>query len=299
MVDPDGYVYNQETNPNGGGLWRGNRNLAASEGGVDLNRNYGFEWAGHDIPFWGSAPFSEPETQAMRDFCMGRKFKLALNYHDFSDRFLLHPWGYSSSRVHTPDSTIYRELGAKMTELNGYPYGPVVELIYEAPGNHDDWMYGEQEVKNKIMAMAPEVGAGFWPRPDLIFVFAHGMLHMNLVLAQGPGVISEGDIVSVVEEKEIEGLPAAFNLSQNYPNPFNSSTTITYQLIQTNDIQLVIYNLTGQKVATLVAGTRESGTYTLHWNGRDASGRALASGVYLYRIKAGTQVKTRKLLLLR
>ena len=298
VVNPDGYVYAEKLNPEGGQGWRGNRNLSASEHGVDLNRNYGFEWAGHDIPFWGSAPFSEPETQAMRDFCIGRKFKLALNYHDFSKRLLLHPWGYNSNIVHTPDSTTYRELGAKMTALNGYPHGPIAELIYEAPGNHDDWMYGEQEVKNKIMAMAPEVGAGFWPRPDSIFVFAHRMLHMNLVLAQGLGVIPP-DVLSTFEESDSDILPMAFTLSQNYPNPFNASTTITYQLPQTSDIQLAIYNLDGQKVATLVAGTRESGTYTLLWDGRDDDSHALASGVYLYRLKTGTQSQTRKLLLLR
>ena len=298
VVNPDGYVYGEELDPEGGRGWRGNRNLSVSQYGVDLNRNYGFGWAGEGIGSRGDAPFSEPETQAMRDFCIGREFKLALNYHDFIEGLLLHPWGYNSSIVHTPDSTTYRELGAKMTALNGYPHGPVVELIYEAPGYHDDWMYGEQEVKGKILAMTPEVGAGFWPRPDSIFVFAHRMLHMNLVMAQGPGVIHPG-ISSGIERSESNILPKAFTLFQSYPNPFNAGTTIKYQLARASDVQLAIYNLKGQKEATLVGGRREPGTYTLLWDGRDDGGRLLASGVYLCRLASATQAEALKLLLLR
>ncbi len=64
-------------------------------------------------------------------------------------------------------------------------------------------------------------------------------------------------------------------------------------------VNLALYNLAGQKVATLAQGPRPAGTYTLHWDGRDAQGRALASGVYLYRLRAGEQVGTRRLLLLK
>ncbi len=60
-----------------------------------------------------------------------------------------------------------------------------------------------------------------------------------------------------------------------------------------------MYNLTGQKVATLALGLREAGTYALRWDGRDDDGRGLASGVYLYRLEAGERVATRKLLLIR
>ncbi len=65
------------------------------------------------------------------------------------------------------------------------------------------------------------------------------------------------------------------------------------------EIDLAVYNLTGQKFATLAQGLREAGTYTLRWDGRDDDGRDLATGVYLYRLKAGERVETRKLLLLR
>ena len=96
-----------------------------------------------------------------------------------------------------------------------------------------------------------------------------------------------------------EALPAAFTLLQNYPNPFNSDTVIRFALPTSEDVELAIFNLTGQKVAIPVEGVREAGTYTVRWDGRDDNGRELASGVYLYRLRTGgkKQMETRKLVL--
>ncbi len=93
--------------------------------------------------------------------------------------------------------------------------------------------------------------------------------------------------------------PAAFALAQNVPNPFNSSTTLRFALPRAADIELAIYNLTGQKVARLARGWHAAGHYTAHWAGRNDAGMRLASGVYIYRLRAGEQVQVRKLLLLR
>ena len=88
-------------------------------------------------------------------------------------------------------------------------------------------------------------------------------------------------------------------LGQNYPNPFNGATVIRFDLPQGGPVDLALYNLAGQKVATLVAGYRAAGSYSVHWEGLDAAGRPLASGLYLYRLRAGTQMERRKLSLLR
>jgi len=106
-------------------------------------------------------------------------------------------------------------------------------------------------------------------------------------------------VTGIEEEADLSVLPKSFALEQNYPNPFNSSTMIRFALPQSAEVDLALYNLVGQKVATLVEGTREAGTYTIRWDGRDAHGRELASSVYLYRLKAGSQEKTRRLLLVR
>ena len=78
-----------------------------------------------------------------------------------------------------------------------------------------------------------------------------------------------------------------------------SETTISFDLPRSQEIELALYNLAGQKAATLAQGRRQAGTYTLRWDGRDDAGIELASGVYLYRLTAGDPVATRKLLLLR
>ena len=83
-------------------------------------------------------------------------------------------------------------------------------------------------------------------------------------------------------------------MEQNVPNPFNSSTLIRFTLAAPQKVELALYNLAGQRVATLVEGAREAGSYQVRWDARD-----FASGVYLYRLQAGSRLLTRKLVLLR
>jgi len=108
------------------------------------------------------------------------------------------------------------------------------------------------------------------------------------------------DQTAVLEERQ-NVLPEGFSLDQNYPNPFNSDTVIRFALPEGDDVELAVYNLAGQQVMTLVQGAREVGTYSVRWDGRDDGGRALASGVYLYRLRTGNgqQEEMRKLLLLK
>ena len=105
--------------------------------------------------------------------------------------------------------------------------------------------------------------------------------------------------ITAVVEQQTEGEAQAFALAQNWPNPFNSETTIGFALPHGGPVELAVFNLAGQKVATLAAGQRAAGRYTLQWDGRDSGGRELASGVYLYRLQAGERVETRKLLLMK
>ncbi len=93
--------------------------------------------------------------------------------------------------------------------------------------------------------------------------------------------------------------PTGFVLNQNSPNPFNPSTVISYQLPANSHATLRIFNLLGQEVRTLVNGLQTAGEHEVTWDGKDNGGRAVASGVYLYRLEAGGQVKTRKLMLLK
>ena len=115
-------------------------------------------------------------------------------------------------------------------------------------------------------------------------------------------VVTEGRptvLPSLVREAQVGSRPTRFALEQNYPNPFNPETTIRFHLPRSQQIELAIYNLGAQRVATLVQGHREAGSYSVRWDGLDDAGLELASGVYFYRLTAGERVETKKLLLLR
>lgn len=105
-------------------------------------------------------------------------------------------------------------------------------------------------------------------------------------------LITEGNASAIGEDSS----PAlrSFQLNQNYPNPFNPSTAISYQLSTVSDVQLVIYNALGQKVRTLVNGRQEAGEYALTF---DAS--ELSSGIYYYKLTAGSFVQIRKMILMK
>ena len=103
---------------------------------------------------------------------------------------------------------------------------------------------------------------------------------------------------ALVEDFAAE-LPREFALEQNYPNPFNSGTAITFDLPYGETVDLTVYTIFGQEVATLVHGTQAAGYHQVFWDGRDEDGAELASGVYLYHLQVGNQLKTRKMLLLR
>ena len=105
---------------------------------------------------------------------------------------------------------------------------------------------------------------------------------------------------TAVREERTAALPRALTLGQNYPNPFNNRTAIRFALPHEEWVELALYDLAGQKVATLVSGARMAGFYAVHWDGRDDRGRAVASGAYLYRLETGASGQiTRKLLLVK
>ena len=172
IVNPDGFLHNEATNPNGGGMWRKNRrNNGDGSYGVDPNRNYPYEW-GCD---WGSsgstssetyrgpAPASEPEVQAMIAFINAHDFVTRQSWHTYSE-LTLYPWGYTTAD--TPDEDIFREMAAAMVQYNGYTPGQPGDVLYDVCGGNFDWDYGAQTEHTKIFGFSNEIGSssdGFWP----------------------------------------------------------------------------------------------------------------------------------------
>jgi hypothetical protein len=113
----------------------------------------------------------------------------------------------------------------------------------------------------------------------------------------GEGTLTVGvnTAISVVDEAK----PRSFTLAQNYPNPFNAETIIPFQIPREEVVSLAIYNLQGQLVSRLVNGPLAAGTYRVIWKGVDRSGVPMGSGVYLYRISAGGQQITRRMMLVK
>jgi hypothetical protein len=296
VVNPDGYVYNETTNPDGGGFWRKNRrDNGGGEFGVDPNRNYGYNWGyddGGSSPFtWsetyrGPAPFSEPENQAIRDFLEGgRRVSVALNYHTFSN-LLLYPWGYTPD-VQTPDDAVFAALGDTLTHRNGYVYGQGSQILYVTNGDANDWMYGEQTTKPKILAFTPEVGYDFWPDPMDVYRLADENLEANLLLAEAAGA-------NPVAAEPPAPLPSGRALDVSGPNPFATSTEVTFALPAPADVRLVVYDVLGREVAILTDGERNAGHHEVRF---DASG--LAPGVYILRFTADDESVARRLTVVR
>lgn len=194
VVNPDGYLYNEKTDPNGGGFWRKNRKNGY---GVDNNRNYDYYingnssngvWGGEGASsntgsssYHGSAPFSEIENQAIKWFCEQHNFVMAFNNHSYGD-LLLYPYGYTSDAP-TPENEVFEIISEELVSRNGFN-NILSSGLYPAAGDSDDYMYGTIGTHNKIYAMTPEIGSEFWPPSSQIEEIAKSMMYLNTTSAK-------------------------------------------------------------------------------------------------------------------
>ena len=198
IINPDGYAYNESISPDGGGMHRKNRrpnppNSSCNMGtqqGVDLNRNYGYNWGENNsgssgnpcsAVYRGLSAFSEPETEAISNFILSREFSNVLHYHSYSN-FLIHSWG-DGSFPDEPDLTTLREIGKEMTRYNGYLVGTGTETVgYGVNGDAVDWSYGTAG----LISYTPEVGTfsdNFWPSEDRVIPLCQDQVYSNSIFA--------------------------------------------------------------------------------------------------------------------
>ena len=181
ILNPDGHVYVEE---HSGGQpsswWRKNRHPDPfGIIGVDLNRNYGYNWGWDNFGssptpssevYRGAAPFSEPETAAFRDFINEHEFSISASIHSYGELFL-YPWGYAT--LDTPDHDVFDAIGDSVSVQNGYLSGnPKSNAIYLTNGAMDDWVYGDTSARPAIFGFTFEVNTveqgGFGPSDALI-----------------------------------------------------------------------------------------------------------------------------------
>ncbi|NND63624.1 MAG: T9SS type A sorting domain-containing protein [Flavobacteriaceae bacterium] len=194
VLNPDGYLYNEKTDPNGGGFWRKNR---FNGHGVDNNRNYDYYiggdpsngvWGGEGTSgntgsdvYHGAAPFSEVENQAIKWFCEQHDFVMAFNNHT-SGNLLLYPYGYTED-VPTPEDDLFVGISAELVSRNGF-VNQISADLYPAAGDSDDFMYGTVGTHEKIYAFTPEIGPSFWPSSGQIESICKSMMYLNLTSAK-------------------------------------------------------------------------------------------------------------------
>ena len=108
-----------------------------------------------------------------------------------------------------------------------------------------------------------------------------------------------GEAQTAIAPQSASAAPLEWALFQNVPNPFNSTTVVGFSLARAGKAEVALYNLAGQRVATLASGWRPPGAYTVTWDGRDDRDVPVASGVYVYELRAGTYSQARRLLVVR
>ena len=230
VTNPDGYVFN-EIYPSG--MWRKNKRDNNNNGtfettydGVDLNRNFGYMWGccngsspnPPDETYRGPSPFSEPESQAYRNFFNQIKPTIGVDIHTYSN-LNLWPWGYTSTP--TSDDSAYRTLAWKMFRHNAYRSFQAY-FLYVTDGTTDDWIYGATNEHNKALGWTFEIGENFYqPDTNIILeqVGENIFPFLYLVKASGPYIeiekfnyIFKNDTIIV----QISGQNLGFN------NPINN-----------------------------------------------------------------------------
>jgi carboxypeptidase T len=233
-INPDGYVYNETTNPNGGGMWRKNRrNNGGGVYGVDLNRNYGYGWGTtgtstntSNDTYCGTAPYSEPEVQAMRWLVQNHNFVTAFNAHTYAEDILF-PIGTTVAEF-ADHHDYFQAHTDHMVEFNGYT-SMKSSALYPASGDSDDYMYKMDigvGVKDTIFVHTPEVGTAFWQPSAEIIATCKEMVFPNLILAH---ITRNYVVVKDTDPMNISTLSGDFNHSANRLGRMSGPVTVSLQ----------------------------------------------------------------------
>jgi PKD repeat protein len=215
-------------------MWRKNRrNNGGGVYGVDLNRNYGYGWGTtgtstntSNDTYCGTAPYSEPEVQAMRWLVQNHNFVTAFNAHTYA-RSILFPIGTTTAEFADHHDYFQAETN-HMVQFNGYT--PMKSsLLYQASGDSDDYMYKMDigvGVKDTMFVHTPEVGTAFWQPSSEIISTCKEMVFPNLILAH---ITRNYVVVKDTDPMNISTLSGDFNHSANRLGRMSGPVTVSLQ----------------------------------------------------------------------
>ena len=167
---------------------------------------------------------------------------------------------------------------------------PLFGVLYQRPG--------QLVLGNGLIGGESVSGRGLLAELD--FRLLGGSTKATFNLSEGYVASSGSEVRAVAQLNSAHLMPRQFALYANFPNPFNPSTSLEYALPEPTEVELAIYDVLGQKVQTLVAQQLQSaGYYRLTWDGSDAKGHTVSSGIYFYRLTTQNFTQTRKMLLLK
>lgn len=202
VVNPDGFHYSQyvrdDINNTNSNQWRKNCNESnglagfqdydwARGDGVDLNRNYGYQWGYDDTGsspdpvnqlYRGTAAFSEVETQIIRDLALAREFSLAISFHSYS-QWIIFPYAYDY--YDTPHDALFSEIAKNMSQYNNYAYGNIKDgIAYPCNGETTDWLY----YNRTCLGFTFELGTVFIPPTAQILPICQKNLEPSILIAK-------------------------------------------------------------------------------------------------------------------
>lgn len=295
--NPDGYKYNEDSNPAGGGLHRKNRTTTnvTTNIGTDINRNYELGWneigiggsmanpgssttTTNDV-YRGPSAMSELESQAMRDFLRTRRIKMNFNHHSYAEAHI-HPACVSSVTISATDASFFQNSSALMTKYNLYnPGNPFTAIGAVARGSNDDYFFaGDLANRGKIYSYSPEIGpngggiggSSFWPLQANIIPYAKGMFYSNYQLCLMAGAYTR------IEDRTAANVTlttGSFNYRIYRMGVVDSATTVS--IIPIENIQTVglPVNIAAGTMANHMDASDGSISYTL--NGAITNGQRI------------------------
>jgi len=192
------------------------------------------------------------------------------------------------------------QISSEIFNRNGFCSGHSITTTHDGGiawvgerGNYNTWMY-QWDSNNQPFEVTGIFGPGYGIEKTLDGGF---------VISTGGSVIKTDSEFNYDENVNVHTNeyvnPKKFQLNQNFPNPFNPMTTINYTLLEAINVNIIIYDLLGNKINTLINEIKPAGRHSIIWNSNDKNGHPASSGVYLYVLKSGNFVQTKKMVLIR